>query len=136
MLLTPVSYQSGNSYSQTGFDITSTKPSSSNLLGNPTYPSWTTSGGPNWIGYLIENYNMTLTCAYGFTYEGAAVNASLVAPCESTVLSLIDQVKQLSNNIAGKPSYVPWTATDSLFGAWIGVCLYQLNDTSESYPGA
>ena len=64
---------------------------------------------------------MTLTYAYGFAYEGAAVNASLVAPCESAVLSLIDQVKQFSNNVAGKPSYVPWTVTDSLFGVWIGV---------------
>ena len=67
MLLTPVSYQSGDSYSQTGFDITSTKPSFSKPLGNPTYPSWTTSGGPNWIGYLIENYNMTLTVGMLFT---------------------------------------------------------------------
>ena len=112
MLLTPVSYQSGDSYSQTGFGITSTKPSSSSPLGNPTYPSWTTSGGPNWIGYLIENYNMTLAYAYNFAYEGATVNASLVAPCESTVLSSINRVKQFSNNVVGKPSYVPWTATD------------------------
>ncbi|OCL03758.1 carbohydrate esterase family 16 protein [Glonium stellatum] len=118
----------GDSYSQTGFNITSTKPSASNPLGNPTYPGWTTSGGPNWIGYLIENHNKTLTYAYNFAYGGATVNASLVTPYTSTVLSLIDQVKQFSDNVASKPSHASWTATNSLFGVWIGV-----NDIGNSW---
>lgn len=65
---------------------------------------------------MIKNYNTTLAYAYNFTYEGATVNASLVAPYESTVLSLIDQVKQFSNNVASELSYASWTAADSLFG--------------------
>lgn len=49
------------------------------------------------------------------------MNATLVAPRESTVLSLIDLVKQFSDNVASKPSYAPWAATDSLSGILIGV---------------
>lgn len=77
---------------------------------------------------MIENYNTTLTYAYNFAYRGATVNASLVAPHESTVLSLIDLVKQFSDDVASKPSYAPWAATDSLFEIWIGV-----NDVGNSW---
>ena len=38
---------SGDSYSQTGFNITGTKPSAAQPLGNPSYPGYTTSGGAN-----------------------------------------------------------------------------------------
>ena len=64
--------------------------------------------------YLIENYNATLTYAYNFAHRGATVNASLVAPHESTVLSLINLVKQFSDDVASEPSDAPWAATDSL----------------------
>lgn len=40
-------YLSGDSYSQTGFDVTSTKPNAANPLGNPALPGWTASGGLN-----------------------------------------------------------------------------------------
>ncbi|KAF2205161.1 hypothetical protein GQ43DRAFT_362971, partial [Delitschia confertaspora ATCC 74209] len=112
----------------TGFDVTSTKPSVSNPLGNPTYPGWTTSGGANWIGYLIKSYNATPTYSYNFAYGGATTNASLVQPYTSTVKSFIDQVGQFKSSIASKPSYAPWTAENSLFAVWMGV-----NDVGNTY---
>lgn len=121
----------GDSYSQTGFDVSSTKPSSSNPLGNPSYPGWTSSGGANWIGYLVKDYNRSSLYSYNFAYGGATVNASLVKPYQSTVKSLIDQVQQFSNSIATKPSYAPWTSDNSLFGIWMGV-----NDVGNSYWNA
>jgi len=118
----------GDSYSQTGFDVAGSKPSSANPLGNPAYPGYTSSGGPNWIGYLIKEYNAGSLYSYNFAYGGATVNASLVTPYQPTVKSLIDQVEQFSNSIATKPSYAPWTATNSLFAIWMGV-----NDVGNSY---
>ncbi|GFF54188.1 probable 1,4-beta-D-glucan cellobiohydrolase C [Aspergillus udagawae] len=118
----------GDSYSQTGFDIGSTKPSALNPLGNPSMPGWTTSGGLNWIGFLISKYNTSLTLSYNFAYGGATTNASLVAPYTSTVLSFIDQVTEFTNSIASKPSYAPWTSKNTLVGVWMGV-----NDVGNSY---
>src|SRR3989337_2759760 len=73
----------GDSYSQTGFDVTLSKPSAANPLGNPSYPGWTSSGGPNWIGYLVKDYNASSLYSYNFAYGGATVNASLVHPFHS-----------------------------------------------------
>lgn len=110
----------GDSYSQTGFDIASTKPSSSNPLGNPPLPGWTASGGLNWVGFLASQYNTSTLLAYNFAYGGATTNATIVPPWQSTVLSFIDQVAQFSSSIAKKPSYAPW-GDNALFGVWMGV---------------
>jgi len=118
----------GDSYSQTGFDITSTKPSASNPFGNPAYPGYTTDNGANWIGVLVESLAPSGTLSYNFASGGATVNASLVAPYENTVLSLIDQTTQFSENVASKPSYAPWTSADSVFAIWLGV-----NDIGDTY---
>jgi hypothetical protein len=91
-------------------------------------PGWTTSGGLNWIGFLISKYNTSLTLSYNFAYGGATTNASLVAPYTSTVLSFIDQVTEFTNSIASKPSYAPWTSKNTLVGVWMGV-----NDVGNSY---
>nr|AMJ52087.1 lijH [Ascomycota sp. F53] len=118
----------GDSYSQTGFNVTLDKPSAANPLGNPTYPGWTTTGGPNWIGYLTAKYNSSLVYSYNFAYGGATTDATLVAPYEPTVLSFIDQVAEFTDSVASKPDYAPWSADDSLFGIWLGV-----NDVGNSW---
>ncbi|KAK0725510.1 hypothetical protein B0H67DRAFT_598738 [Lasiosphaeris hirsuta] len=118
----------GDSYSQTGFDIASTKPSAANPLGNPALPGWTASGGLNWVGFLASQFNATTLLTYNFAYGGATTNASLVVPWKPEVLSLIDQVAQFSGSIASHPAYAPWTASDSLFAVWIGV-----NDVGNSW---
>ncbi|KAK5662462.1 hypothetical protein OQA88_8373 [Cercophora sp. LCS_1] len=118
----------GDSYSQTGFDISSTKPSPSNPLGNPPLPGWTASGGFNWVGFLASQYNASTLLTYNFAYGGATTNASLVTPWRPDVLSLVDQVAQFSGSIASKPAYAPWNADNALFGVWIGV-----NDVGNSW---
>ncbi|GAB1318081.1 hormone-sensitive lipase HSL [Madurella fahalii] len=111
----------GDSYSQTGFDPSSTKPSPGNPLGNPPLPGWTASGGLNWVGFLASELNTSTLLAYNFAYGGATTNATIVEPWQPTVLSFIDQVEQFSESIASKPEYAPWTAENSLFGVWMGV---------------
>jgi len=65
---------------------------------------------------------------YNFAYGGATTNATLVAPWQPTVLSLVDQVAQFSGSIASHPSYAPWTADNTLVGIWMGV-----NDVGNSW---
>ncbi|CAG9946572.1 unnamed protein product [Clonostachys rosea f. rosea IK726] len=111
----------GDSYSQTGFDITGTKPNPSNPLGNPDLPGWTTTGGLNWLGFLVTNYNASLVYSYNLADGGATTDAELIAPWSPTVLSFIDQTTKFSNNLASKPSYAPWTSDNTLVGVWMGV---------------
>jgi phospholipase/lecithinase/hemolysin len=48
-------------------------------------------------------------------------DASLVAPYESTVLSFVNQTSEFTANLVPAPSFAPWTASNTLFGVWIGV---------------
>jgi hypothetical protein len=113
-------HDSGDSYSQTGFDPTLSLPSSSNPLGNPAFPGYTTSGGPNWIGYYITQYNSSPVYSYNFASGGATTDAKLVTPFAPTVLSFVDQVNLYlkSSKTAG---FTKWNAANSIFAVWIGV---------------
>lgn len=117
----------GDSYSQTGFDPTLSLASSSNPLGNPTFPGWTTSGGPNWIGYYISQFNSSPVYSYNFASGGATTDANLVTPFLPTVLSFVDQVN-LYLKSAKTASFPKLNAADSVFAVWIGV-----NDVGNSW---
>lgn len=111
----------GDSYSQTGFDINGTHPSAANPLGNPDLPGYTASGGLDWIGFMVTEYNASLLLSYNLAYGGATTDADLVAPYASTVLSFEDQVNEFSTSLASKPDWAPWTSDNTLVGVWIGV---------------
>lgn len=111
---------SGDSYSQTGFDPTLTLASSSNPLGNPNFPGWTTSGGPNWIGYYVSQFNSSPVYSYNFASGGATTDANLVTPFLPTVLSFVDQVNLYLKSVK-TASFPKWNAADSVFAVWIGV---------------
>ena len=76
----------------------------------------------------MTQLNSSLIYSYNFAYGGATTDASLVAPYTPTVLSLIDQVKIFSSNLASHPSYAPWTSTNTLVGIWMGI-----NDVGNSW---
>ncbi|KAL4863792.1 hypothetical protein BDV12DRAFT_201726 [Aspergillus spectabilis] len=118
----------GDSYTSTSFNITGAKPSASNPLGNPPYPGWTSSGGPNWISNLVAVYNDSLLLNYNLAYGGATVNATLVPPYTPEVYSLIDQVTEFTEYLSPPPSYAPWNANNTLFAVWQGV-----NDVGNSW---
>lgn len=119
---------SGDSYSQTGFDINGTKPSASNPLGNPPLPGWTAAGGLNWVGMLVSQLQVSNLLSYNFAYGGATTDSNLVKPYDPSVKSFVDQVAQFSSSLASHPSYAPWTAANTLVGVWIGV-----NDVGNTY---
>ncbi|KAI3393192.1 hypothetical protein diail_4648 [Diaporthe ilicicola] len=119
---------SGDSYSQTGFDVTGNKPSASNPIGNPALPGYTASGGLNWVGMLASQLNVSTLLTYNFAYGGATTDSKLVTPYDPSVKSFVDQVGEFSSSIASHPSYAPWTAANTLVGVWIGV-----NDVGNTY---
>lgn len=120
--------RSGDSYSQTGFNVTSgTLPSCSNPMGNPPFPGYTTDNGVNWIGEIVETAP-GCTLNFNFAYGGATVNASLVTPFEPTVLSFIDQVTEFTNSVGPKPKGYKWTSANTAAAVWLGV-----NDVGNSY---
>ncbi|GJC81597.1 acetylesterase [Colletotrichum liriopes] len=90
-------------------------------LGNPDLPGWTSSGGLNWIGFVLTQFNASLTYSYNLAYGGATTDASLITPYAPTVLSFIDQVSEFSRSLASKPAWAPWTADNTLAGVWMGV---------------
>lgn len=57
---------------------------------------------------------------FNHAYGGATINASLVAPYETTVLSMTDQVNQWLAHEGTKPSYAPWTSATAFFSFFIG----------------
>ncbi|OLN81329.1 putative endoglucanase type F 2 [Colletotrichum chlorophyti] len=118
----------GDSYSQTGFNINSTKPNPQNPLGNPELPGWTASGGLDWVGFMVTQFNASLVYSYNLAYGGATTDASLVTPYAPTVLSFIDQVTEFSRSLAPKPTWAPWNADNTLVGVWMGV-----NDVGNSF---
>ncbi|KAF2674189.1 hypothetical protein BT63DRAFT_449181 [Microthyrium microscopicum] len=122
----------GDSYTQTGFNTSLSQPSASTPLGNPPYPGWTSSNGPNWVDYLTVKYNASKLLTYNLAWGGATVDAALAKPYASSVHSLVDQVekdwmpKYASGNMRAK-----WMGRDSLFGMWVGI-----NDVSGRYGDA
>jgi phospholipase/lecithinase/hemolysin len=126
----PLTPPSGDSYTQTGFDPKSAlQPNASNPLGNPPYPGWTSSNGPNWVDFLTYTYTQSLVQTYNLAYGGATVDSALVAPYTPTVLSLKNQVQDQFLPIYGSTkTAVPWKASTSLFAFFIGI-----NDVGNSW---
>lgn len=120
----------GDSYTQTGFDVKGAQPNEANPLGNPTYPGWTSSNGPNWVGFLTTTYNASFIKTFNVAYGGATVDSALVTPYAPEVLSLKNQTQDLFLPTYGdsKAAAHPWTASDSLFAFFIGI-----NDVGNSW---
>jgi len=112
----------GDSYTTTQFNYTLTQPTPTNPLGNPTYPGYTASNGPNWVDVLTTKYNSSLLLTYNLAYGGATIDSSIVAPYLPTVSSISEQVlNEFFPNYAIPPSTAPWTSSDTLFLVFDGI---------------
>ncbi|KAI4954907.1 hypothetical protein J4E86_006217 [Alternaria arbusti] len=119
----------GDSYTQTGFDVNGTQPSPSNLFGNPAYPGYTSSNGPNWVGFLSTTYNASDLLTYNMAYGGATVDSDLVTPYAPTVISMKNQVRtEFLPTYGSHAATAPWTSSSSLFAFFIGI-----NDVGNSW---
>ncbi|PQE11689.1 fungal cellulose binding domain-containing protein [Rutstroemia sp. NJR-2017a WRK4] len=120
---------SGDSYSSTTFNVSGTQPTPTNPLGNPPYPGYTASNGPNWVDYLTVKYNRSNLLTYNLAYGGATIDSSLVAPYEPQVSSIAEQIEnEFFPAYAGKPASAPWASDNTIFAIFDGI-----NDVGNSY---
>jgi phospholipase/lecithinase/hemolysin len=119
----------GDSYTTTGFNDTLAQPSEANPLGNPAYPGYTATNGPNWVDFLTTTYNQTFIETINLAYGGATVDSALVTPYLPTVLSLKEQIEDEYLPVySDHPSFFDWQADDTLFAIFIGI-----NDVGNAY---
>ncbi|KAK9772083.1 hypothetical protein AB5N19_11705 [Seiridium cardinale] len=122
----------GDSYTADHFDASGAQPNASNPIGNPAYPGSTTSGGPNWVGYLVAEYNNSLALAYDFAIAGATVDSTIVPPYQSAVKSFVQQAALFDQYYGSGSSHEGvWASEDSLFTSWFGI-----NDILRGYSPA
>ena len=120
---------SGDSYTTTGFNVSGTQPTPTNPLGNPTYPGYTSSNGPNWVDFLTVKYNASTLLTYNLAYGGATIDSALVAPYLPTVSSVAEQIENEWFPAYGADSpKASWSSDDSLFAIFDGI-----NDVGNSY---
>jgi hypothetical protein len=95
-----------------------------NPLGNPPLPGITLSGGLNWPGFLVTEFNGSTT--FGYDYA-AVVDKNIVPGYGPDVRSFTEQI-QLWKSTAPN---IPYKSADTLVGALFGI-----NDIlSEFWPG-
>ncbi|CAE6497020.1 unnamed protein product [Rhizoctonia solani] len=111
----------GDSYTAVGFNSWAGVPTDTNPLG-VSYPGSTTAGGANWVGYLTTQYNQSKFWSFDYAVSGNEV---------SGVSNQINEDFLSSQGAGNKPSYAPWTATNTLFSTFIGI-----NDLNRGAPVA
>lgn len=107
----------GDSLSETLFNPDFDMPTDENPFGN-TYPGITSTGGPNWLGYLIHDHLKT-TWLYNLAMGGAQVSSAEFDDEPAGNRDMSFQVDTLlSKSKAGKaPTWKPET---TLFTSWFG----------------
>ncbi|KAF2163061.1 carbohydrate esterase family 16 protein [Zasmidium cellare ATCC 36951] len=119
----------GDSYTTTSFNVTGAQPSHANPLGNPSFPGYTSSNGPNWVDFLTLHHNKTYMETVNLAYGGATVDSALVAPYLPTVLSVKEQIEnQYLPLYADERKHYSWQSDNTLFASFIGI-----NDVGNAY---
>jgi phospholipase/lecithinase/hemolysin len=108
--------------------VTLAQPNATDPLGNPAYPGYTATNGPNWVDWLTVKYNESLIETVNLAYGGATVDSALVTPYLPTVLSLKAQIQTEFLPLYAADEVLPWKSPDTLFGIFIGI-----NDVGNSY---
>jgi phospholipase/lecithinase/hemolysin len=109
--------------------VTGDQPTPTNPLGNPPYPGFTASNGPNWVDYITVKYNNSLILTYNIAYGGATIDSDLVAPYLPTVSSIAEQIEnEWFPAYASKPASAQWSSDDTLFAIFDGI-----NDVGNSW---
>ncbi|KAH8424030.1 SGNH/GDSL hydrolase family protein [Aspergillus melleus] len=117
----------GDSYSRTGFDPSGTQPSSSNPLGNPTYPGRTSANGPNWVDLLTVKYNASSLLTYNFGASGATLDTSIVESGLDVAREISEYFVPYYANSSSDADPV-WETDSTLVAIWVGI-----NDINKSY---
>jgi len=90
-------------------------------LGNPAYPGYVSSNGPNWVDFLTVKYNESILLTYDIAWGGATIDSALVAPYLPTVSSVAEQVENLWFPNYASNEATPWSSNDTLFAIFDGI---------------
>ena len=112
--------RSGDSWSDTKFDVIGEQPSPEQPMGNPPFPGDRDTKGAKWPVHLTTAYNDSLIQTYCFARSGAAVVREIVKNNEA------DLVEEVEKDFL--PGYVDfdfgqseWKSASSLFIFFIGI---------------
>lgn len=120
---------SGDSYSKTSYSWQSSyQPRPENTLGNPTIGTGTSSGGYNWVDYLVTTYNNSLLYTYDMAIGGSVVNKSIVDPHYSRASDFGGEMSGWDKYAATRSIATDWTSDNALFAVWFGV-----NDVNQGF---
>ncbi|KAF5011695.1 hypothetical protein FDECE_2204 [Fusarium decemcellulare] len=118
---------SGDSFSRSGFRYNRTGiepqpgPTAENPIGNPKWPGITSSGGMNWIMYMVSEFNYTLSLAYIFARSGSVVDSEMITPHPSDAPSFVDQIGHFKGSMGDSPDYAAWDGENAVAAIWFGV---------------
>jgi len=73
----PCFHHSGDSYTDTSFNIDGPQPDNDNPLGNPAWPGRTASYGPNYLGHLISTFHNHFIAALNFASRDSTFDTAL-----------------------------------------------------------
>lgn len=112
----------GDSISTTHYNMFRDQPSKENPLGNPVFPGFTTSNGPNWLGFMTAEYNATFVKTVNFASGGATIDFDIVPQMGTGSNSVKHQVEQqwLTKYAHQPPAEFRWRADNSLFAIFAG----------------
>ncbi|KAI5478071.1 carbohydrate esterase family 16 protein [Pseudohyphozyma bogoriensis] len=91
----------------------------------------TSSGGLNWIEYLVEACPAANNTWFDLAHHGATVDTKLVDSYDGNgkqVPSFVDQVDLFEELFAGKGKEIEWNSKTTLFMVWFGI-----NDNTLGY---
>lgn len=112
-----LTFSSGDSYSSTSFDVSSTQPSPTNPLGNH---GWTSSAGPSWVEHLTINYNASILQTYNFAIGGAWLDYGVHDVKDvPEIPSLSMQFHETFVPYYGSDH--PWQSNDTIFAFFFGI---------------
>ncbi|KAH6897347.1 carbohydrate esterase family 16 protein [Thelonectria olida] len=113
----------GDSYTRTGWDPTCEVPTDENPIANPL-PGITSSGGLNWLGFLVSVFNDHPIWLYNYARGGAVVKRELVStkekPVKESTMDFVIQVDMFVNAVGHKPDWAPWDSSNGIAAIWVG----------------
>ncbi|KAL3486978.1 hypothetical protein BJX62DRAFT_241462 [Aspergillus germanicus] len=106
----------GDSYTTTGFNVTSTQPSQDNPMGNPPLGQGTASDSINWVGYIATIYNETPVLSYNFAVWDATIDNTIARGVPEDFAA---QVSTAFEPHYSHPSHEG--SSSALFMVWFGI---------------
>lgn len=111
---------SGDSYSDTYFNLNGELPSPNAPMGNPPYLGSEAAGGAKWPVYLTTQYNDSLIQTYNLARSGATVDNEIMP---DNRYDFVREVRErfIPAFVAGNEDQSKWNPATALFATFFGI---------------